>query len=57
MHEHLGWVVIKALHRGAGIPAPATFALTLVFMLALAWGIHRLVERPLGPRLRRLLDG
>ncbi|MFG2710346.1 acyltransferase family protein [Streptomyces goshikiensis] len=57
VHEHLGWVVIKALHRGAGIPAPATFALTLVFMLTLAWGIHRLVERPLGPKLRRLLDG
>ncbi|MFE2286863.1 acyltransferase family protein [Streptomyces sp. NPDC059443] len=56
VHEHLGFVVIKALHRTAGIPAPATFALTVVFMLGLAWAIHRLVERPFGPKLRRALS-
>ncbi|MCJ1677718.1 acyltransferase [Streptomyces sp. APSN-46.1] len=56
VHEHLGWVVIEALHRRAGLSAPVTFALTVVFMLCLAWAIHRLVERPFGPRLRGLLS-
>ncbi|WP_030154919.1 acyltransferase family protein [Streptomyces sp. NRRL S-244] len=55
VHEHLGWVVIAALHRRAGLPPAAVFALTVAAILALAWAVHRGVERPLGPRLRRAL--
>ncbi|MFC5911341.1 acyltransferase family protein [Streptacidiphilus monticola] len=55
LHEHLGWVVIHALHRDAGLPVAATFAATVLGMLLLAWLIHRLVERPFGPRLKRAL--
>ncbi|MCC3766549.1 acyltransferase [Streptomyces sp. UNOC14_S4] len=57
IHEHLGWVTIGTLHRKLGIPSPATFALTLVLMLCLAWALHRGVERHLTPRLRRALEG
>ncbi|MGW8782867.1 acyltransferase family protein [Streptomyces sp. NPDC055796] len=56
VHEHLGWVVIATLHRRAGLPPGAVFALTVAAMLALAWAVHRAVERPLGPRLRRALS-
>ncbi|MFD5506200.1 acyltransferase family protein [Streptomyces sp. NPDC127051] len=55
VHEHLGWLVIATLHRRAGLPPGAVFALTVAAILALAWAIHRGVERPLGPRLRKAL--
>lgn len=55
VHEHLGWVVIHALHITLGLPAAATFGLTVASMLALAWLMNRFVERPLTPRLRAAL--
>ncbi|WP_424212149.1 acyltransferase family protein [Streptomyces sp. BI20] len=55
IHEHLGWPLIRALHRDAHLPAPAVFALTLTITLALAWAVHHWVERPLTPHLRRTL--
>ncbi|WP_109002974.1 acyltransferase family protein [Streptomyces rishiriensis] len=56
VHEHLGWVAIRFLHRGLHVPSAATFALTLVSMLLLALLLDRLVERPLAPRLKRALS-
>ncbi|MFF5446091.1 acyltransferase family protein [Streptomyces sp. NPDC012888] len=56
VHEHLGWVVIHTLHRRLDLPAWPVFAAALLLMAGLAWLIHRLVERPFGPRLRRALD-
>jgi peptidoglycan/LPS O-acetylase OafA/YrhL len=55
VHEHLGWVVIQALHRGLDLPSAATFALTVASMLLLAWLLNQYVEKPLTPRLRALL--
>lgn len=55
VHEHLGWVVIKVLHRDLHIPSYGTFLLTVALMLALAWLLHRYVEQPLTPRLRAAL--
>ncbi|ARF57090.1 acyltransferase family protein [Streptomyces gilvosporeus] len=52
VHEHLGWVVVRVLHRDLGLPAYATLGLTVGLMLALAWALHRWVERPLTPRLK-----
>ncbi|MFG2295038.1 acyltransferase family protein [Streptomyces sp. NPDC048603] len=56
VHEHLGWVVIHTLHRRLDVPPVASFAAALALMLVLAWLIHRLVERPLTPWLRRALE-
>ncbi|MEV6616111.1 acyltransferase [Streptomyces sp. NPDC051051] len=56
VHEHLGWVVIRVLHRTLGLPAGVTFALTVTAMLALAWLMNRFVEKPLTPRLRGVLS-
>ncbi|MEU6591295.1 acyltransferase [Streptomyces sp. NPDC046881] len=55
VHEHLGWFVIRVLHRGLGLSAWPTLAVTVLGMLALAWLIHRFVEKPFGPRLKRAL--
>lgn len=56
VHEHLGWVVIHALHRSLHVPSAPTFALTLAAMLLLAWLLNRFVEKPLTPRLRSALS-
>ncbi|MFE7975281.1 acyltransferase family protein [Streptomyces shenzhenensis] len=53
VHERLGWCVIRVLHRGLGLPPWPTLAVTVLGMLGLAWLIHRCVERPLGPRLKK----
>ncbi|MFJ9813827.1 acyltransferase family protein [Streptomyces sp. NPDC101151] len=55
VHEHLGWFVIRVLHRGLGLPAWPTLAATVLGMLLLAWLMHRFVEKPFGPRLKRAL--
>ncbi|MFF8784134.1 acyltransferase family protein [Streptomyces sp. NPDC015125] len=56
VHEHLGWVVVRALHHGIGLPSYATLILTVGLMLLLAWVLHRFVERPLTPALKRSID-
>ncbi|MEU3461456.1 acyltransferase [Streptomyces sp. NPDC006733] len=55
VHEHLGWVVIFQLHQRWHLAPYAVLALTAGSMLVLAWLLHRLVERPLAPRLKRFL--
>jgi peptidoglycan/LPS O-acetylase OafA/YrhL len=55
VHEHAGWVVIKAYHQSLGIPSYATFLLTAATMLVLAWLLNHLVENRLTPRLRSVL--
>lgn len=55
VHEHLGWFVIRVLHRGWGLGPWVTLALTVAGLLVLAWLMHRFVEKPFGPRLKRAL--
>jgi peptidoglycan/LPS O-acetylase OafA/YrhL len=53
IHQDIGYTAIDYLRNL--IPAPLLVALTYLAMLGLAWLIHRLVERPFGPLLRRAL--
>ncbi|OIV36175.1 acyltransferase [Mangrovactinospora gilvigrisea] len=55
IHEHLGWVAVRELRLRAGLPDAAVLPLTVAVMLALAWLLHRWVEQPLGPWLKRAL--
>ncbi|MFH9010487.1 acyltransferase family protein [Streptomyces sp. NPDC017943] len=55
VHEHLGWVVVQALHQGLRLPSGVTFGLTVLSMLLLAWLLNKYVEEPLTPRLRAAL--
>jgi peptidoglycan/LPS O-acetylase OafA/YrhL len=54
VHQEIGFEVITRLRRHLA-PYP-TLAVTLCVMLAVAWVIHRFVERPLAPLMKRHLD-
>jgi peptidoglycan/LPS O-acetylase OafA/YrhL len=49
IHQDVGFTVIAYLH--GRVPAPLLAAATFAAMLALAWLIHRAVERPIAPLL------
>ncbi|MFF3845067.1 acyltransferase family protein [Streptomyces sp. NPDC002328] len=55
IHEHLGWFFIRVLYRDAGLNPYVVFALTILAMLSIAWLLHRYVEKPFGPRLKKSL--
>ncbi|MFK0193911.1 acyltransferase family protein [Kitasatospora sp. NPDC090308] len=55
LHEVMGWTALRWLHRSGMGPWPAVGTVTAA-MLVVAWLVHRLVERPLAPVLRRGLD-
>jgi peptidoglycan/LPS O-acetylase OafA/YrhL len=55
VHEHLGWFAIAVYHRKFGLDPWLTLIVTIATMLILAWFIHRFVERPFGPRLKRTM--
>jgi peptidoglycan/LPS O-acetylase OafA/YrhL len=55
VHEHLGWFAIDIYHRKFGLNPWLTLIVTIATMLVLAWFIHRFVERPFGPRLKRTM--
>ncbi|MFD3734516.1 acyltransferase family protein [Streptomyces sp. NPDC058632] len=55
IHEHLGWFAIRVLHRGFGVGPYETLVLSLACLLVLAWLMHRFVEKPFGPRLKRTM--
>nr|WP_209445247.1 acyltransferase [Streptomyces achromogenes] len=55
IHEHLGWFVIRVVRRDVGLGPWPTLGVTVAGLLGLAWLLHRFVERPLGPWLKRAL--
>jgi peptidoglycan/LPS O-acetylase OafA/YrhL len=56
VHEHLGWVMIGKLNQHTDLAPSAVLVITVASMLLLAYALHRLVERPFGLRLKRLLN-
>jgi peptidoglycan/LPS O-acetylase OafA/YrhL len=54
VHEFPGWLVFH--HIGGRVPAHLLVAVTVLGALVLAYLVHRFVERPLGPRLRRSVE-
>ncbi|GHF46265.1 acyltransferase [Streptomyces mashuensis] len=53
LHQYIGMTVVYALRER--VPAPLLVAGLVLVMLGAAWLLHRLVERPLGKRLRTAL--
>jgi peptidoglycan/LPS O-acetylase OafA/YrhL len=51
VHQAAGWVLIQALHPV--LPKFVVLGVVIGLMLVLAHLVHRFVELPLGPRLRR----
>jgi peptidoglycan/LPS O-acetylase OafA/YrhL len=54
LHEVTGWVLIH--HLAPRTSAHVAVVVTVTALLGASWAVHRLVERPLGPRLRRALE-
>ena len=53
IHQVIGWTIIHALHDK--IPNWVNLLFTIGVMMLSAWLLHRLIERPLAGRLRKLL--
>ena len=53
VHEYIGWTILKALDPH--LPGWVLLIGTVALMLGAAWLIHRYVERPVAPLLRRAL--
>jgi peptidoglycan/LPS O-acetylase OafA/YrhL len=53
-HEYWGWWFISVLSERVG--REFTLVLTVAACLLMAWLIHRYIERPFGPRLRRAVQ-
>ncbi|MEU6407726.1 acyltransferase [Microbispora sp. NPDC046933] len=53
-HHHVGFLLIQWLHPALG--NRVTLPLAVAAALLVAYGVHRLVERPLQPRMRAALD-
>ncbi|GEA90040.1 acyltransferase family protein [Cellulomonas cellasea] len=53
-HEYYGWALIQALHPALG--RVTTLVVVVSVCLALAWVLHRWVERPLQRPMRRAVE-
>ncbi len=54
VHEIPGWALIQQL--APVLPAHVVLAVVTSAAVCLAWAVHRFVETPLGPRLRRAVE-
>jgi peptidoglycan/LPS O-acetylase OafA/YrhL len=55
LHEYWGWWIVA--HVRGRTPDAVALALAVAAALGAAWAVHRWVERPWGPRLRRRVEG
>ncbi|MEU4622464.1 acyltransferase [Actinoplanes sp. NPDC023801] len=55
LHQRIGYSLIRPAHERTGLPAWLLIAGAIAVVLAMAWLVHRLAERPLGRLLRRVL--
>ncbi|MDP9799443.1 peptidoglycan/LPS O-acetylase OafA/YrhL [Catenuloplanes nepalensis] len=55
LHPRVGFTMIRYAYERTGLPAPVLVVAAIVLLLAVAWLVHRLVERPATPALRRLI--
>jgi peptidoglycan/LPS O-acetylase OafA/YrhL len=57
LHQRIGYTLIRAGHDHTALPAWVLLTGTVLVLLGVAWAVHRWVERPLAPRLRKLVAG
>lgn len=57
LHQRVGYSLIRTVHNEWGLPAPVLIMGTVLGLLTVAWLVHRLVERPLTPVIRRTVQG
>ncbi|MEV6597653.1 acyltransferase [Actinoplanes sp. NPDC051346] len=57
LHQRIGYIIIRYGYEHTGLSLGVLIAGTVIIMLIPAWLVYRLVERPLGPRMRDALRG
>ena len=57
LHQRIGYSLIRTAHAHTGLPAWALITGAVCLLLAASWLVHRLVERPIAPLLRRRILG
>jgi peptidoglycan/LPS O-acetylase OafA/YrhL len=55
LHYVIGFTAIHYLYPRLGIPPAVLLVLVLIALTGLAWLVHRLIERPIAPRLKAAL--
>ncbi|WP_305787893.1 acyltransferase family protein [Symbioplanes lichenis] len=53
LHPRIGFTLIRYAYDRTGLPVPVLVVAAIVVLLAVAWLVHRVVERPVAPALRR----
>jgi peptidoglycan/LPS O-acetylase OafA/YrhL len=56
LHQRIGYSIMRHAYAATRLPVLILVGGTLAAMLVLAWLVHRVVERPLTPLLRRSLS-
>jgi peptidoglycan/LPS O-acetylase OafA/YrhL len=57
LHQRIGYSLLRNAHQHTGLPAWLLITATVALLLGVAWLVHRYVERPLAPQLKRLVAG
>lgn len=57
LHPRVGYSLIRTAHDATGLPAGLLITAAVIVLLALAWVVHRFVERPLAPVVNHALRG
>ncbi|AGZ44014.1 acyltransferase family protein [Actinoplanes friuliensis] len=57
LHQRIGYSLIRTAHTHTALPAWVLISAAVAVLLAAAWLVHRLVERPLAPLVRRWISG
>jgi len=57
LHQRIGYTLVRRAWEWTGAPVWSLIVAALVLVAGLAWLVHRFVERPLTPLLRRALSG
>ena len=57
LHQRVGYSLIRTVHAATGLPAPVLIGATVLVLLGVAGLVHRLVEVPLSPAVRRFVRG
>lgn len=53
LHPRIGYTIIRYAYDRTGLPVPALIVAAVAVLVAAAWLVHRLIERPAAPALRR----
>jgi peptidoglycan/LPS O-acetylase OafA/YrhL len=57
LHQRVGYSLIRTVWQHTGLPLGVLLPGAVIVLLATAWAVHRIVERPLAPRVKAFVLG